>query len=224
MAERKITNNTILLFLGVTADNLDTVVCLTSIKNDFTLDEVDASSFCGPDKSPGDISGTITAEGQHLLDPATGKISGHGLWGYFTGKTTLFYEIGPAVPVSGDIIQSGQIFISALGNSYALNAQSSFSITLSVKGVPVETVFIAVTGLSISPATVTLAVSATSQMVPTFTPTVPTNTGITYSSSNAAKATVSITGLITAIASGSATITATTDDGAFTDTTVVTVS
>lgn len=138
MAERKITNNTILLFLGLAADALDTVVCLTSIKDDFTLDEVDASSFCGPDKSPGDISGTITAEAQHLLDPETGKISGHGLWGYFINKSILFFEIGPAVPAQGDVVKSGQAFISALGNSYTLNTQSSFSITLSIKGTPVE--------------------------------------------------------------------------------------
>lgn len=138
MAERKITNNTILLFLGLAANALDTVVCLTAVNDDFTIDEIDASSFCGPDKSPGDISGTITGEGQHLLDPDTGKISGHGLWEYFIAKATLFFEIGPAVPAQGDIVKSGQGFLSALGNSYALNAQSSFSLTLSVKGTPVE--------------------------------------------------------------------------------------
>src|SRR6187431_2882092 len=99
MAERKITNNTILIMLGTTPDNLDTVVCLTSLKEDYTIDEVDASSFCGPDKTPGDIDGTMSFEGQHLLDPETGKISGHGLWEYFIGKTTLYFKMGPAVPV-----------------------------------------------------------------------------------------------------------------------------
>lgn len=224
MAERKITNNTMLLFLGTNGINYDTVVCLTSIKDDFQLDEIDASTLCGPDKTPGDITGTVTGEGQHLLDPATGKVSGKGLFDYFVGKTTLYYKIGPALPVSGDVISKGQCFISALGNAYAYNTQSTFSLTLSVKGTPSQEVNVAVTDLSVLPATVTLAAAATQQLTPTFTPTTPTNMEIAYTTSDPTKATVSATGLITAVATGTATITATSDDGAFTDTCVVTIS
>ena len=80
------------------------------------------------------------------------------------------------------------------------------------------------TGISSTPATVTLAVAATRQIVNTFTPSDATNKAVTYVSSNPSKATVSATGLITAVATGSATITVTTVDGGFTDTVVVTVS
>ena len=224
MAERKVTNNSIFLFLGDDATTLDTVVCLTSIKDDYKLDEVESGTFCGSEKTPGDITGSVSAEGQHLLDPDSGKISGKGLWDIFTSKATKYFKIGPAVPVEGDVITEGTCFISGLGDSYAYNTQSTFSLTLSVKGTPTKESFVSVTGLSIAPATVTLAAAATQQITPTFTPASPSNTGITYTTSNAAKATVSAGGLITAVATGSATITATSNDGAFTDTVVVTIS
>jgi uncharacterized protein YjdB len=84
--------------------------------------------------------------------------------------------------------------------------------------------YTAVTALSITPATVTLAPAATQQITLSWTPVSPSNTNVTYTTSDATKATVSSSGLITAVASGSATITATSQDGGFTDTVVVTVS
>jgi uncharacterized protein YjdB len=89
---------------------------------------------------------------------------------------------------------------------------------------PTTIVSIAVTGISTLPATVTLIPTATQQITPTVTPSNATNKNVTYLSSNPAKATVNSAGLITAVATGSATITAKTVDGGFTDTTVVTVS
>lgn len=85
-----------------------------------------------------------------------------------------------------------------------------------------------VTGISISPATVTLDTSdnATQQLTVTFTPTVPDNTTVVYTSSDVTKATVNSSGLITTAGvtgTGEVTITATSADGGFTDTCVVTV-
>ena len=88
-----------------------------------------------------------------------------------------------------------------------------------------DAVYVAVTGISSLPATVSLANGATQQITNTISPGGASNTAVTYSTSNAAVATVSASGLITAGATdGSATITVTTVDGAFTDTVVVTVA
>lgn len=138
--ERKITNNSILLFLGTDPDDLDTVVCLTKVSNDFIVDELDSTTICGTGKMSGTPSGNIQLEGQHLLDPATGKISGHSLFIWAMAGTELYYRIGPAVPEVGDVIQEGQCFISSLSNNYSYNAQSSFSCGLAVDGVPTETI------------------------------------------------------------------------------------
>lgn len=87
-----------------------------------------------------------------------------------------------------------------------------------------DTVYKAVTGLSSTPATVTLDADATQQITNVFAPVDASNQAVTYSTSDATKATVSASGLITAVATGSATITVTAADGGFTDTVVVTIS
>lgn len=141
MAERKIPNNTTLLFLS--EDNIDfsAVVCLTKVQRTLQVDEVDASSICGPDKEPGMVSGNITCEAQHLLDPATNKVSGHGLFDWMINKTPLYYKMGPASPVDGDVIGTGQCFISQLDDNYQYNTQSTFSATFSLKGIPTEDIY-----------------------------------------------------------------------------------
>jgi hypothetical protein len=68
--------------------------------------------------------------------------------------------------------------------------------------------FVAVDSVSIAPATVSIAVAATSQLTATVLPS-GASQAVTWSSSDPAKATVSSTGLVTGVAIGSAVITAT---------------
>ncbi|AQW88630.1 structural protein with Ig domain [Serratia phage BF] len=83
---------------------------------------------------------------------------------------------------------------------------------------------VAVTGVTVTPDTLALKVGATSQLDASVAPSDATDKSIAWSSDDATKATVSSTGLVTAVANGSATITATTSDGSKTDTCVVTVT
>lgn len=83
---------------------------------------------------------------------------------------------------------------------------------------------VAVTGVTLAPATVTLGVGATQQLTPTVAPANATNKTVSYSSNNTGVATVNGSGLVTGVATGSATITVTTQDGAKTATTAITVS
>ncbi len=82
-----------------------------------------------------------------------------------------------------------------------------------------------VTGISVSPDTVTLTYAgATSNLEATIFPSIATNQTVTWESDDTSVATVDEnTGVVTAVANGHATITATTEDGDFTDTTDVTV-
>lgn len=82
---------------------------------------------------------------------------------------------------------------------------------------------LAVTGVTMTPATVEVEEGATTQLTVVIAPEEATDQGVTYVSSDPTKATVSATGLVTGVAAGETTITVTTDDGSFTDTTVVTV-
>ncbi len=83
---------------------------------------------------------------------------------------------------------------------------------------------VAVTGVTVSPTTKSLAVGDTQQIDVTVSPSNATNKAVTFSSSDAAKASVSNTGVITGVAAGTATITVTTADGSKTATVAVTVT
>lgn len=82
---------------------------------------------------------------------------------------------------------------------------------------------VSVTGVSVTPDTVSVAEGSTTQLTATVTPSNATNQGITWSS-NSANATVDSNGLVTGVSAGTATITATTSDGGFTDTCTVTIT
>ncbi|MEX1376143.1 MAG: leucine-rich repeat protein [Eubacteriales bacterium] len=83
-------------------------------------------------------------------------------------------------------------------------------------GYPVESV-------TIMPETQTVEVGDTFTLTTTISPTNATNQLVVYSSSDEDVATVDAIGMVWAHSSGTATITATTDDGGFTDTCVITV-
>jgi uncharacterized protein YjdB len=83
---------------------------------------------------------------------------------------------------------------------------------------------IAVTGVTLNETAVSLLVGQTVDLVATVAPAGATNTNVTWSSSDNAVATVSESGVVTAVAVGVATITVTTVEGGFTANAVVTVS
>ena len=82
---------------------------------------------------------------------------------------------------------------------------------------------VAVTGVNVTPATKTLDVGEEVQLTAEVLPHDATNKTVSWSSNNTSKATVSSTGLVTAKALGTATITATTADGGYTSTCTITV-
>jgi uncharacterized protein YjdB len=83
---------------------------------------------------------------------------------------------------------------------------------------------VSVTGVSLIPTTISLNVSQTAQLTETVSPSNATNQAVTWSSNNTSVATVNSSGLVSAVGVGSATITVTTVDGSYTDSTSVSVS
>jgi uncharacterized protein YjdB len=90
--------------------------------------------------------------------------------------------------------------------------------------ITVNTSNVAVTSVSLSPASVTLAVGGTQQVTPTILPSNASNKSVSYASNNTGVATVNGSGLVTAIANGTATIIVTTADGNKTSTAAITVA
>ncbi|MDR3116788.1 MAG: Ig-like domain-containing protein, partial [Bifidobacteriaceae bacterium] len=92
-----------------------------------------------------------------------------------------------------------------------------------VAEISVEENFVAVTKITLSPKTHTLEPGETVQLVNVVEPANASDDTVSFASSNSAIASVSPTGLVTAQALGSATITVTTQDRGLTDTSIITV-
>lgn len=82
---------------------------------------------------------------------------------------------------------------------------------------------VAVTGVSVAPTEVNLVVGGSSKLTATVAPDDATNKNVTWASNNAS-VTVDADGTVHGVSVGSATVTATTEDGGFTATCAVTVS
>jgi hypothetical protein len=126
-----------LLFIDSTGgDDYDMVVCLTSVSKSDSISVVDASSACGPDKSPGTLELSYAFEGQHLQDPDSGKISGTSLRQLLRSKTTIGWMIAPEAPVTGDEIEEGTGYFSELSSTYAFDSVGTFTGTIQPYGTP----------------------------------------------------------------------------------------
>lgn len=88
-------------------------------------------------------------------------------------------------------------------------------------GVPAD---VLPTGVELTPATATIDEEDTVQLTASVIPANATNQNVTFESSDDAVATVDENGLVTGVSEGTATITVTTEVGAFTDDSVITVT
>ena len=131
MASHKISGNDVLLFIGTDGINYDTVVCLTSNGITRATNTIDAKTKCGPDSLPGTQDISLTFEGQVMLDVA-GSLE--DLYSYWSNKDTVYWKMGPASPVSGDITWSGTGFLSQLDDTYAQDTPGTFSGQISIYG------------------------------------------------------------------------------------------
>jgi len=89
--------------------------------------------------------------------------------------------------------------------------------------VTVSPAVVPVTGVTLNKTSTSILISGTEQLTATISPANATNQNVTWSSNDPNAATVSASGLVTGVAVGTATITATTVDGGFTANCTVTV-
>lgn len=139
MAEHKVSGNDVLLFIGLDGITYNTVVCLTSNSVTRTTNIIDAKSKCGPDKLPGAKDNGISFEGQLMADPSAGRISIDDLDDYWRNTTTIYWRVGKATPIIGDITYSGTGFIAKLDETAALDTPVTFSGEIGVYGIIAKT-------------------------------------------------------------------------------------
>ena len=129
----------------------------------------------------------------------------------------------------GPITFQGYMLINALSSDGGTNDIITFSTEFKVAAADTIQVVdtddsVPATGVTVTPATTTVVVGATRQLTGTVLPADATDKSGTWTTSDATKATVSSTGLVTGVGAGTTTITFKSNDGNFTGTTAVTVT
>ena len=134
MAEHKINGTDVLMFIGLDGVTYDTVICLTSQSVTRTTNEIDAKSKCGTDKITGTQDNQVTFEGQVMADPDSGETSTDELDDHWRNMTTIYWKVGKAVPIVGDVTYYGTGFVSKLDEVFAQDAVATFSGAISPYG------------------------------------------------------------------------------------------
>ena len=125
--------------------------------------------------------------------------------GLFTGTSSGSVETATkTIPAGARYVK----FVNLNQNNYA------YIVSLTITGSTCKE-SLPVTGVSLNKTITTLQINATDNLRATITPSCAQNESVTWSSSNPAVATVNPDGLVSAISTGRATITATTADGGF---------
>ena len=162
--------------------------------------------------SPDGNSGTATV----AMDDGYPKAAPGEAVSFTISGITSGYKLGTVAVSDG---ASNPVTFTKTGDTYSFTMPAT-AVTVAVTVMPA----VPVTGVTLEPETATLDPGGTDQLTATVAPDDATNPAVTWSSSNESVATVDASGLVTALAGGSATITVTTTDGGFTDTCLVTVS
>ena len=129
----------------------------------------------------------------------------------------------------GEVTFRGYMVVTALSSDGGTNDIVTFTTEFKVGDATTIEVLdsddtVPATGVTVTPATTSLAVGATRQLTGTVLPADATDKSGAWTTSDATKATVSSTGLVTGVATGTATITFTSTDGAFTGSTAATIT
>ncbi|MDD5675335.1 MAG: Ig-like domain-containing protein, partial [Chitinivibrionales bacterium] len=147
----------------------------------------------------------------------------------WTAYATIFRKspVGLQNDIFGNTIGAGYTNVTAIdAHDVLLMQQTIWNVVTAMNKYTnvLPTVNVPVMGVSVGPASLKLNTGVARQLTAAITPSDASNQDVTWSSSNTAIATVSIGGLVTGVAAGSATITATTQDGGKTATGAITVS
>jgi len=134
MAQHPISGTDVILMIGLDGITYKNVICLTSNGITRATAEIDAASKCGPYTLPGAQTNGVSFEGQVIADPSAGNISNDDLDDYWRNKTTIYWKMGKAVPVLGDVTYLGTGFIAQLDENYGNNEAATMTGTIGVFG------------------------------------------------------------------------------------------
>ncbi len=197
-------------------------------------------------KAAGSATITVTTNdgGKTATCSVTVQAQTVAVTGVSLNKTSLSMTVGDTQTLTATVTpsnatdksvtwSSSNTSIATVSSSGVVTAKAAGSATITVTtndggkkatcSVTVQAQTVSVTGVSLDKTSLSMTVGDTQSLTATVTPSNATDKSVTWSSSNSSVATVSTSGVVTAKAAGSATITVTTNDGGKTATCSVTV-
>jgi len=229
----------------ITADGAKTATSVITVSNVWST-KIEAETYSYKTASPKAETCTDAGGGQNMGYINTGDYMNYNVNVPAAGSYTISYRVASvnstgqivigvngtdltaplSVPNTGGWQNWTTITVTAnlpAGNSPVTIFAKTGGFNLNWWSITGNTV-ISVIGVTVAPASLALAAGSSSKLIATVFPSNATNTAVTWSSSNTGVATVDASGFVTAIAPGTANVTATMVDGAFTSTSLITVA
>ena len=189
--------------------------CIVTVKNDT------------PAKKPvTNIELSATSQSLNLTDKKTADITVTVEPGDATNKSVVWSVSGDAVTLGGSNSDSTRTVTAQKGGTATITvkAEDGSNVSNTIEITVTDDTPVPVTGVSLNKNSLSLTVGGKDTLIATVAPTNASNQKVNWSSSNDKIASVDSNGNVTAVAQGSATITATTEDGKKTATCSVTVT
>lgn len=108
-----------------------TVICEKDMGINQSTAVTDANSKCGEDSAPGNKTRTIAGTGYLIQEPNVGatEASLKELQAWFEASTSLLFKFGKITPATGDLVYSGNAWISQLDVTANTEDYIQFSFT-----------------------------------------------------------------------------------------------
>lgn len=140
MAQREVQGKDILLFIDpLGGTSYDLIVCLTSQTITLATNKIDSSSKCGTSSSPSTSTADVAFDGNVQFGPTSPTLSADALFTLWLNQTIFSWKMGPATPVTGDVVYNALGFLSALTLTYP-EGVATFAGTISVTNVVTQVI------------------------------------------------------------------------------------
>lgn len=138
MAEKFVEAASMFVTISQVGESQLQVYCLVSITRNYTTNVVDAGSMCNPTaKTPGtqDISVDMTLQRVWDVDPT--HHSERFLHNCWTSKSILDYTISTANPQPGELVETGEGYITSMTKNDTHTDRGTMDITITCTELPV---------------------------------------------------------------------------------------
>lgn len=140
MAERFVEAASTFATIALTGQSQSMVYCVVSITRNYTTNITDAASICNPAaKTPGTQDFSVDMTLQRVWDVDTGHYSEKFIHDAMVNKDQIDYTVGPASPVTGDLVETGTGYITSMTKTDNASDRGTMDITITLSDEPVLT-------------------------------------------------------------------------------------